>query len=351
MALRYFSNAPATTLASSCTALDTTITVASVTGFPVSTPYTIIVDRGEATEEVMSVLSVAGTTLTVSRGYDSTTAFSHGISAAVVHGLSAADLRESNLHVNTNDGVHGVSGSVVGTSNTQTLTNKTLGASNTINGFTASRFMQSDSTGKLTASTKALPTGDVVGTSDSQTLTNKSLSLANNTISGTTAQFNTNLSDGDFATLAGTETLTNKTLTSPTVTTPTVTGLTLDGTNISGAWTSYVPTITGVTATVNHARHMKIGAKTYVVRFAFTTTGTATGAISLSLPGAAEATYVTTQALGTCGGTGLGLGTCTMKLGLAAIEFLRNSDGAAWGSGVAVGSGVQIHGTITYEAA
>jgi hypothetical protein len=48
----------------------------------------------------------------------------------------------------------------------------------------------------------------------SQVLTNKTIDLANNTVSGTIAQFNTSLSDADFATLAGTETLTNKTLTS-----------------------------------------------------------------------------------------------------------------------------------------
>lgn len=44
------------------------------------------------------------------------------------------------------------------------------------------------------------------------TFTNKTVALGSNTVSGTTAQFNTALSDGSFATLAGTETLTNKTL-------------------------------------------------------------------------------------------------------------------------------------------
>ena len=58
-------------------------------------------------------------------------------------------------------------------------------------------------------STKAFVTSGTV------TLSNKSISLGSNTLTGTTAQFNTALSDNDFATLAGSETLTNKTLTSP----------------------------------------------------------------------------------------------------------------------------------------
>ena len=50
-----------------------------------------------------------------------------------------------------------------------------------------------------------------------KTLTNKSIALGSNTVTGTTAQFNSALSDGSFATLAGTETLTNKTLTTPVI--------------------------------------------------------------------------------------------------------------------------------------
>lgn len=67
---------------------------------------------------------------------------------------------------------------------------------------------------------KTAPTGDAVGTSDAQTLTNKTFDVGDNSVTGTTAEFNAALSDGDFATLAGTETLTNKTLTSPAITTP-----------------------------------------------------------------------------------------------------------------------------------
>jgi hypothetical protein len=60
-------------------------------------------------------------------------------------------------------------------------------------------------------------TGQVVLRDTTDTLTNKSIALSGNTVTGSIADFNTALTDADFATLAGTETLTNKTLTSPTV--------------------------------------------------------------------------------------------------------------------------------------
>jgi hypothetical protein len=52
----------------------------------------------------------------------------------------------------------------------------------------------------------------VVTSTGSATLTNKTLNLSSNTLTGTTAQFNTALSDGDFATLDNTVALTNKTI-------------------------------------------------------------------------------------------------------------------------------------------
>jgi hypothetical protein len=70
-------------------------------------------------------------------------------------------------------------------------------------------------------------TDTLVGKATTDTLTNKSVSLTTNTLTGTLAEFNTALSDADFATIAGTETLTNKTLTSPVVT-----GLTLNDSSI-----------------------------------------------------------------------------------------------------------------------
>ena len=60
-------------------------------------------------------------------------------------------------------------------------------------------------------------TDTLVGRATTDTLTNKTIDLTNNTLTGTIAEFNAALSNDNFATLTGTETLTNKTLTDPTI--------------------------------------------------------------------------------------------------------------------------------------
>ena len=60
-----------------------------------------------------------------------------------------------------------------------------------------------------------LTAGTFVTTTSTNTFENKSISLTDNTITGTTAEFNTALTDNDFATLAGSEVLTNKTINGP----------------------------------------------------------------------------------------------------------------------------------------
>lgn len=83
---------------------------------------------------------------------------------------------------------------LVGTSLTQTLTNKTIdGDGNTVQDLPitaiktvagdADEFLIRDGSGVPTSG-KTVPTGDVVGSSDTQTLTNKTMAIGSNTITG-----------------------------------------------------------------------------------------------------------------------------------------------------------------------
>lgn len=128
MALRnYSSTAARTTLSAGVTAVTTTLTVAATTGFPAA-PFVLAVNAGATAQELVLVTNVAGTTLTVTRGYDSTVASAHDAGAVVEHSHAAIEFREANAHVNATTGVHGTTGDLVGTTQVQTLTNKTLTA-------------------------------------------------------------------------------------------------------------------------------------------------------------------------------------------------------------------------------
>jgi hypothetical protein len=88
----------------------------------------------------------------------------------------------------------------------QTLTNKTMDAnSNTFSNFEHGAEVDNPTSGVHGA------TGDVVGTTDSQTLTNKVFDIGDNTVTTTLAELNTAVSDATLASLTGAETLTNKT--------------------------------------------------------------------------------------------------------------------------------------------
>jgi hypothetical protein len=128
MSRRYYSSiAERTTLSFAVNATTTTFIVNAVVGWPSNTPYTLIIDVDTINEEIVTVTNRSGTTLTVTRGVDGSTAKTHDSGADVRHGVSARDFDEPNAHLNDTTTAHGLTiADVVTLAGTQTLTNKTL---------------------------------------------------------------------------------------------------------------------------------------------------------------------------------------------------------------------------------
>lgn len=156
----YSSTAVETSLQSSIPAQsqgasNTSFIVGSVSGFPSSYPYTLIIDPDTSKEEVLTVTSGSSTTLTVTRGADNTQAVAHSAGAVVRHGVSGRDFREAENHIAARGfdidqtildaanqtHVHGIAtgdGVVVGTLKEQTLTRKIYSGGTFTGSFTAS---------------------------------------------------------------------------------------------------------------------------------------------------------------------------------------------------------------------
>jgi len=133
---------------------------------PTDTSKRVRLDAGGITTSTTRVLTaqdkdgtIATTTDTISTQYGGT-----GQDFSATSGLVK-------LSSGTASAVTAPSGDIVGTSDTQTLTNKTIsGSSNTLSNIAK-------------ASITGAPTGDFVGTSDTQTLTNKTIDASSNTLS------------------------------------------------------------------------------------------------------------------------------------------------------------------------
>jgi len=161
---KYSSRSQQTTLSGALTNSATTATVVSGTsllgGVTISAGeiFTVVIDPDTALEEIVDVSAVSTNTLTIVRGRDGSSGVAHSAGAQVRHMAIGRDYREANLHIEAASGVHGLTGSVVGTTDTQTLTNKTIDtASNTITGAVTL-------TGTQTLTNKTLTSPTITGT-------------------------------------------------------------------------------------------------------------------------------------------------------------------------------------------
>lgn len=128
----YASTAKQASLSSSIDGVVTSITLDLTTGFPTNYPYSLVIDPDTNKEEIITVGSTGGgTTLNVTRGEDGTTNVAHSAGATVRHIISGRDFNEFSAHIGssatpTTAGVHGITGNVVGTTDSQTLSAKII---------------------------------------------------------------------------------------------------------------------------------------------------------------------------------------------------------------------------------
>lgn len=147
------------------------VPAAAAASWPASFPYTILLNWGAAGFEACSVTANSSGTLTIVRGIDGTSASTHVAGETVYHGTTAQDWAEPQAHLGASSAVHGLTGAVVGTTDTQTLTGKTLTTPTIVMPYasktttytitTADSYLTADATGG--AFTITLPTAAVAG--------------------------------------------------------------------------------------------------------------------------------------------------------------------------------------------
>ena len=255
--------------------------------------FVVVIDPDTALEEIVEVTAVSSNNLTVTRAVDMSGAAAqdHSSGAVIRHMIIGRDLREANLHIEAsaayNDGtsthaVHGLGssdGSVVGTTATQTLTNKTLTSpvlTGTLENDASITFEGATADAYETTLTVVDPTAD------------RTITLPNT--SGTVV-----LKDS-------VDTLTNKTLTSPTISgSPVITGLSSAGMSASSAAPKdYVDSILGsataASTSATSAAASATAASTSASSAATSASLAATSASSASTSQTAAATSATSAA-------------------------------------------------------
>lgn len=128
MSRNYSSIATEKTLASNVSGVATQITLDNATNLP-NPPFILVLNPDTNIEEIVLVnadqTGVSSPTFIVTRAQDGTSAQTHTAGQVVRHMIVGSDLQLVSTHADST-AAHGASGAVVGTTNTQTLTNKTL---------------------------------------------------------------------------------------------------------------------------------------------------------------------------------------------------------------------------------
>lgn len=161
---RYYSSTAAkTTLSSAIDAASASIQLASASNLPASYPYTLILEKDTANEEIVEVTGLVGTAYQITRNIDNSGAKSHSIGATVEHGVSARDFTESRNH-EASTTAHGVTGDVVGTGGAQAITGVKTFTTPVINGGTITGAAHAGGTlsGNFT-STATISGGSITG--------------------------------------------------------------------------------------------------------------------------------------------------------------------------------------------
>jgi hypothetical protein len=97
-ARNYSSIAASAALTSGCSNVDTTIQVDTTSGFP-SVPFLLTIDKDRVAEELVLCTAIVGLALTVTRGYDGTSATAHTAAATVKHVVAGVDLQDAGDHI------------------------------------------------------------------------------------------------------------------------------------------------------------------------------------------------------------------------------------------------------------
>ena len=94
---QYKGAAASTTTTNSLTSVDTSVTLTATTGWPstAAVPFYVVIDPGNSSEEKCSV-TISGSTLTLTRGADDTTAVAHSSGATIYPVFSADEADEAN---------------------------------------------------------------------------------------------------------------------------------------------------------------------------------------------------------------------------------------------------------------